>query len=187
MEHILNTLKQYVPLTRLAIEAFENVVTYISYPEKTILLQQGKYSRNLFFLKSGFARGFYSADGKEVTTWFAAENDILVSFHAFITQKPSYESIELLAPCTLVRISYDNLQNLYKTYEEFNTIGRLITEKYYIDLEERTRSLQLNSAKERYDILLKTQPDILQNAPLSQIASYLGMTQETLSRVRRKN
>ena len=125
-------------------------------------------------------------DGKEITTWFASENDAVTSMYSFITQKPSYETIEVLEDCILYEINYENVQLLLKKYPEFNLIGRLLTEKYYIKLEERTMSLQFQSATERYLKLLQ-QPQLLQKASLGMIASYLGISQETLSRIRKKN
>lgn len=151
-----------------------------------ILLQEGKTCRFLYFIKSGFVRGFYHHDGKEITSWFAYENDALTSMYSFISQKPSFETIEVLEDCILYEISYENVQFLFKKYPEFNLIGRLITEKYYIKLEERTMSLQFQSATERYLKILQEQPLLLQKASLGMLASYLGISQETLSRIRKK-
>jgi CRP/FNR family transcriptional regulator, anaerobic regulatory protein len=106
--------------------------------------------------------------------------------YSFVSQKPSFENIEILEPSVLYAISYDNLQKMYLEFPEFNLIGRLFTEKYYIELEERVMSLQFLTAKERYEKLLIQQPMLLQRVTLGQIASYLGITQETLSRIRGK-
>jgi cAMP-binding proteins - catabolite gene activator and regulatory subunit of cAMP-dependent protein kinases len=151
-----------------------------------LLLEQGKICRYLYFLEKGFARGFYYHDGKDITSWFAFENDIVTSMYSFIRQRPGIENIEILETSQLYCISYVHLQRLYKEYPEFNLIGRLITEKYYIQLESRLFSLQYLPAKERYKKLLEEKPQLLQRASLGHIASYLGISQETLSRIRAK-
>ncbi|TAH17541.1 MAG: Crp/Fnr family transcriptional regulator [Cytophagales bacterium] len=151
-----------------------------------LLLEEGRVCKYIYFLEKGFVRGFYYKDGKDVTTWFASENEFVTSMYSFVSQKPSIENIESLEESSLYAIHYDGLQEIYRTYPEFNLIGRILTEKYYIDLEERTLSLQFQTAKDRYTTLLAKEPYILQKASLGHIASYLGMSQETLSRIRAK-
>ena len=112
------------------------------------------------------------------------DGDIIVSVYSFFSRQPSFENIEILEDATLQSINWDQLQSLYKNYPEFNETGRLITENYYIKSEERVINLQTLTARQRYDQLLSTYPGILQKASLGQIASYLGIKQETLSRIR---
>lgn len=106
--------------------------------------------------------------------------------YSFISQKPSFEIIEVMENSILYCIDYEQLQNLYKTYPDLNRIGRLLSEKYYIELEERVLSLQFKTAEERYRHIVENKPALLQKASLGQISSYLGISQETLSRIRRK-
>jgi CRP-like cAMP-binding protein len=89
-----------------------------------------------------------------------------------------------LEDCELIQISHYDLQNLYKKFPETERIGRIITENYYLKLEERFLNIQFRTAKERYQNLLTKNPALLQRASLGQIATYLGMSQETLSRTR---
>lgn len=105
-------------------------------------------------------------------------------FYSFIVQKPSFEFVQALEDSDLLQMSYSALQNLYVTFPETERIGRIITENYYIKLEERILNLQFKTAKERYQKLLSSKPTLLLRAPLGQIASYLGISQETLSRIR---
>ena len=146
----------------------------------------GDVCQHIYFMKKGFARGFFNQDGKDITLWFAVENDIATSLYSIVTQKPSFENIEILENSILYAISHDNLQHLYHQYPEFNLIGRRFVEKYYVELMARTMSLQFQTAKERYQQLLTHQPQLLQRASLGYIASYLGISQETLSRIRAK-
>jgi CRP-like cAMP-binding protein len=95
--------------------------------------------------------------------------------------------VQALEETEVIEIPYSVLQHLYKIFPETERLGRIITENYYIKLEERFLSLQFKTAKERYQKLLNSKPSLIQRVSLGQIASYLGITQETLSRIRAEN
>jgi CRP-like cAMP-binding protein len=139
---------------------------------------------NIYFIEKGLVRGYYYDDGKEITHWFAQEQEFATSFYSFITSSPALENVEALEETEVIKISNAALQHLYKTFQETERLGRIITENYYIKLEERILNLQFKTAKERYQKLIITKPSLLQRVSLGQIASYLGITQETLSRIR---
>ena len=151
-----------------------------------MLITEGKICNELYLIKKGFLRGFHYHNGKEITAWFGFENDIATSTYSFVSQKPGFENIEAIENSILYVISYDDLNRIYQNHPEFNYVGRLLTEKYYVDLMERTLCLQFQSAKESYEQLVTRQPYILQRASLGHVASYLGISQETLSRIRTK-
>ena len=165
-------------------EEIKTISKKISISKGNSILNIGERSENLFFIEKGLLRGYYFDDGKEVTNWFAQETEFATCFYSFIADKPSFEIIQALEDCELIQIPYYRLQNLYKSFPETERIGRVITENYYIKLEERILSLQFKTAKERYQKLVSTKASLLQRASLGQIASYLGITQETLSRIR---
>ena len=154
--------------------------------KKEILISEGKICDQLFFIKKGFLRGFHYQNGKEITTWFGFENDFATSSYSFVSQKVGYETVEVIEDSILYTITYENLDSIYGRHPEFNYVGRLLTEKYYIDLMERALCLQFQTAKESYEQLVATHPHILKRASLGHIASYLGISQETLSRIRAK-
>ncbi len=156
----------------------------ISVSKGTKLVNHKERCRNLFFIEKGLIRGFYFEGGKEITNWFAREDEFATSFYSFITNEPSPETIETLEDCQLIQIVHSDLQNLYKKLPETERIGRIITENYYIKLEERFLNIQFRTARERYQNLLLKNATLLQRASLGQIATYLGMSQETLSRTR---
>ncbi len=148
------------------------------------LLSINERSDSLYFIEKGLVRGYYYDNGKEITNWFAQEMEFATCFYAFVANKPSFESIQALEDCTLIEISQKTLHHLYLSFPETERIGRIITENYYIKLEERVLNLQFKTAKERYQKLADKKQSLLQRASLGQIATYLGITQETLSRIR---
>ncbi len=184
MYFVTEILKQFATISEKAKIELAEMVIKRELPKGTLLLEEGKTCKYLNFLESGFARAFYYQDGKKITSWFAFENDIVASMYSFTTQKPSFENIEIIENSVFHSIYFEQLEKLYRKYPEFNLIGRLLIEKYFIELEERILSLQIQPAKERYQKILKNQPELLQRASLGHIASYLGISQETLSRIR---
>ena len=151
-----------------------------------IIISQDKVCDQLFFIKKGFLRGFNYHNGKEITSWFGFENDFATSTYSFVSRKPGFENIEVIENSILYGISYKDLNRIYRLHPEFNLAGRLLTEKYYVDLMERTLCLQFQTAKQSYEQLVATKPYILKRASLGHVASYLGISQETLSRIRAK-
>ncbi|WP_207492607.1 Crp/Fnr family transcriptional regulator [Aridibaculum aurantiacum] len=148
------------------------------------LVKEGKTCRHLYFLQHGALRGYYNIDGKDTTYWFAFENDFATSFHSFTTQQPAIENIQLLEGSVLWAISKDNLTKLLEQYHEIERLVRIVYEKYYLRLEERFVNAQFKTATERYQEMLLATPHIVERVPLGHIASYLGISQETLSRIR---
>lgn len=148
------------------------------------LVTEGQRCRHIYFLEQGALRGFYNLDGKEITHWFAFEKDFVTSFHSFSTQQPAVENIQLLEGSILWAISKDRLTGLLNQYHDIERLLRIAYEKYYIRLEDRYVNAQFKTATERYQTLLLQTPHIIERVPLGYIASYLGISQETLSRIR---
>lgn len=185
MQRLIATLEALTPLPPSLIAFLPEIVFSANHPKGTLLAEQGEPCRHIYFIEKGLLRGCYQHGSKDITTWFAREQDMVTSMSAFLTGQPAIENIEVLEDASVKGISYDHLQLLYQRFPEFNIVGRLLSEKYYIELETRTLSLQYHSARERYLKLLNEQPYILQKVALGQVASYLGMSQETLSRIRK--
>jgi CRP/FNR family transcriptional regulator, anaerobic regulatory protein len=186
LKNLIEKLEKYTAVSEQVKTELARLISKRELKKGTILINQGEICHHLFFLEKGFARGFFYQKGKDITAWFAVENDIATPLYSFVTRKPSFESIEILEDSIMYAISYENLQYIYHTYPEFNLTGRIFTEKYYVDLMARTMAFQIQSATERYKHLLTHQPQLLQRASLGHIASYLGISQETLSRIRTK-
>jgi CRP-like cAMP-binding protein len=186
MKSLFDHINQYCKLSDEALSALSSALTRKELPKGTFLISQGKVCNHVYFLEVGCVRGFYTLEEKEITYWFAFENTFVTSLYSFITRKPGAENIQLLEDSVLWSVGYNDLQKLYSTYAEIERLGRVIYERYYVMLEERFLSIHFKEARERYDILLKNNPHILQRVPLGYVASFLGITQETLSRIRSK-
>jgi CRP-like cAMP-binding protein len=186
LQQLFNKLEEFVSLNDDIKSKLESLVKVEQFEKDDFISKQGTVIKKMYFVESGLLRGFYYKGEKEVINWFCVEGEFASSMYSFVSQKPSYENIQALEKTTLISISYQDLQQLYKTYPEFDKIGRLLTEQYYVELEERLISLQFMSAKERYEFLLQNEKYLLQRVSLGYLASYLGITQETLSRIRAK-
>lgn len=166
--------------------ALQHSFEKIALPKNKYLVSQGDICRHLYFLEQGAVRGFYNLDGKEITHWFGFENDFVTSFHSFITHEAAVENIQLMEGSILWRIAKETLTELCNSHHEIERLLRIAYEKYYIRLEERFVNAQFKTASERYENLMQQTPHIIERVPLGCVASYLGISQETLSRIRSK-
>ncbi|MFT3748481.1 MAG: Crp/Fnr family transcriptional regulator [Agriterribacter sp.] len=184
MQQLLTHLHGFYKLSEEAQEALQNCFEETALSKGSLLIKEGSICRHLYFLQKGALRGFYNLEGKEITHWFGFENDFVTSFHSFITGEPAVENLQLLEGSILYGISKENLTGLYNQYHEIERLVRIVYEKYYIRLEERYVNAQFKTATERYEALLANTPHVIERVPLGYISSYLGISQETLSRIR---
>ncbi|WP_316809197.1 Crp/Fnr family transcriptional regulator [Pedobacter agri] len=185
---LLETLGFIVPLPAPFQQRVNQEVIVEKFQRKHVLLKPGDTSRRLYFIRSGFLRAFFiDEQGKERTTWFMGKGDLMISVYSFFTQKPAHEYIEVLQDCKLQSLSWNELNAYYADFREGNLLGRIVTQKYYILSEERAIFLRTQTPESRYRQLLEQHPGIEQQTTITNIASYLGITRETLSRLRSKN
>jgi CRP-like cAMP-binding protein len=156
-----------------------------TYKSGQLLLSPGETARRIYYIKKGFLRA-YTIDekGRQCTSWFMGQRDVMISVYSFFTQRPAEEYIEVLQDSVLQSITYMQLNSFYADFKEGNQVGRVLTEKYYILSEERAIHMRTRTAEERFAILLSQHPDIEQLTTTANIASYLGLTRETFSRMR---
>lgn len=155
------------------------------YPKHHILIEAGTLSDFVYFLERGAVRNFhYDPEGRDVTTWFDFDESIIADTHRYVLGRQNIESIQVLEASTIYAIRHDELQALYARHHDICNFGRLMAEFFCLQLTERVASLQLKSAIERYEYLLTVEPRLFQRIPLIHIASFLGITRETLSRLR---
>lgn len=154
------------------------------FPKGHLLIQADKIETSIYFLKKGIARAYILQDGKEVTFWFGKEGDLIFSMKNYIENKHGYEMIELLENSELYQIKTIALQTLYQNDIHIANWGRKLAEQELIKTEERLISRQFRTASERYVTLMQKSPELLQRVQLGHIASFLGITQVSLSRIR---
>lgn len=186
MNTLIKKLKEY---GNLPLEIEQELSSYVKCHTKQkgdFFLKQGQIVSSLFVIETGLVRSYYIKDDREINSWFGFENIILGSAFPLFYDKPSYENIQFLENSTYYYITSKDLNEFYKKSQEMNTIGRKMAEEYCVILEDRISSLQTENAEQRYKLLLKFQPDATRRISLGHIASYLGITQETLSRIRKK-
>ncbi len=186
MDKLLQNIKDKIKIATELENAIEAAFTYEAIAKNTLLLREGQYCRKLYFLSKGTVRTYYFHKDKDTTSWFYRENQFLSSWYSFYTQEASYENIEAVEDCEVYWITYDNYQKLFIDYPKFERFGRLLAEEQSAFIDAFSKGYMFMSAKERYDSLLAVFPDISLRVNLGHIASFLGISQETLSRIRSK-
>ena len=151
------------------------------------LLKEGKISDDYTFLEAGYIRAFtYDTEGNEVTTNIYSNNSIVFEPASFIKRKPTTENFQTLTDCTTWTLKYDTFQMLFHSIPQFREFAREVLVNVFITFKERTLAMINLTAEQRYINLLKTRPDIFQNVSLKYLASYLGITDTSLSRIRKE-
>jgi CRP-like cAMP-binding protein len=150
------------------------------------LVRSGEICRQVSFINKGLVRMFYRVNGKEICTAFMAENEYTSQYDSFLTQQASAGDIDVLEDCECVNLSYNDLQVLYETSPSFEKAGRKIAEMLFIMVAGQTDSLLTQTPEQRYSSLLQHQPYIIQRVPQYMVASFIGITPEHLSRLRKK-
>lgn len=158
---------------------------YEKFDAKTDLSSFGKISNRLFFIIEGLARVYYLKDGKEITTYLSCDDGFIASYSSFINQTSSFENIECIEDCEVLSITHEKMQYLYSEIPNWERVGRILAEQNYLCMADRVLKLQMIPAKEKYLTFLESAPaKIIQRTPLIYIASFLGITPESLSRIR---
>ncbi len=145
----------------------------------------GQFAGGIAFVKEGILRSFFQIEEKETTTFFQIPGSIAVALKSFVRQEKSSENIQALTDAVLMVISRDDLYYLYNENWKWQQVGRVLIEDYYIHQEQRMTTLQSLTAQERYAQFFASYPRIFQHVPLQYVASYLGVSPETLSRIRK--
>ena len=172
------------PLSEALRDHLEDIVKEKKLTRRDYLLKAGQVCGNIYFVEKGLLRSYYVSEGREISSGFMKEGDICISAASFFTQKHSRENIQALEDSVVSSISYEELQRIYRDYKEFDKIGRILTEKCYLLAVERMEGMWMQKSDARYRWLAKHFPDLLQRIPAKYLASYLGMTEVTLSAIK---
>lgn len=165
---------------------FSSKLSLEEFPKKHIVLRTGQVENYLSFVETGIVRYFIPKLENDITFTFAFDNSFISGYDSFITRNPSIYQIETLTKTTLWRLTFDDLQAVYKETKIGNLIGRKASEDLYLKKSKRELSLLNETAEQRYLNLFTEQPHLIQNIPLKYIASYIGVTPQALSRIRKR-
>ena len=153
-------------------------------PKGKLVVSAGEKVDQAHFIVRGCCCNYSKKRDKLITHWFGFENSFVTDFYSFTTGKPSGGYIQLVEDSVLLSIRYNNLLKLYNNYHDWERLGRLIFEDFGRRTLNMITQFQTLGAKQRYTMLLRNDPRIVQRIPLGYISSYLGISQETLSRIR---
>lgn len=177
-------LDRFYPLPDNSKSLIKHCIEEVAYPKGHLLFRAGKIETNIYFLKKGIVRAYSDAGGNEVTFWFGKEGDTVISMKNYVAGERGYENIELLEDCELYKVKTSDLQKLFLEDIHIANWGRKFAEYELIIAEEKLIARQFRTASERYKTLLHESPDLIQRVQLGHIASFLGITQVSLSRIR---
>ena len=183
---ISNISNNIYPLPTACQEEFIFKSKLIFVPKKEIIVRQDQFSDKIFFVAQGVVRAYYLKGANDITDWFAFDNEFICSIQSFFENVASPHFIEVLEDSWLLEISRSDIAYLSEKYRAFERLGNLIVTQTMLRLQKRIVALQFETAQQKYLNLLTEKPDIELKVPLMHIASYLGITLETLSRIRRR-
>lgn len=186
MEDFKKYLQEFPHFSESAFEIALPYLKEINIESGQYFLEQGKICKRIAFIKQGLFRTFYLNEGKEITTCFCKEKTLMCSYQSFITQRPSDLAIQALESSSIIVFSKEDFQNLYSKHLFWQHVGRTASENEFVTAVCYTRFLNDLSAKERYLQVMETDNDLLLRVPQMYLASYLQITPETLSRIRRQ-
>jgi CRP-like cAMP-binding protein len=184
LEQLFQHFKKFNSLSKEAQKAIADISSMVSIKKNQDLQPIGKTCQTVYFINKGSARIYYTKDGIDITENFFFENSIIARVESLLTGNPSRKAIQVLEDAEIVSIKANELFKLYDTFPEIERLFRKIFEAAYVDTINRIEGIQFHSAEARYNALLQQAPDVLKRVPLKHVASYLGITQVSLSRIR---
>ena len=186
MEEIKKFIDHIHPMNTADWDFFSSKLQQQTLKKNTALIKIGEVEDYLSFISEGIVRYYIPQEESDLTFGFLFENEFVTAYDSFITRTPSPYQIETLTQTTLWRISYEDLQEVYQKTESGNIIGRRMAENMFLIKSKREIALLSKTAEERYLDLFRERPNLLKQIPLKYIASYIGVTPQALSRIRKR-
>ncbi len=188
MQQIKNYLDQIATISDSDWAFFTSKLQRRIIPKKTVFLKLNDIENHISFIESGTIRLYIPKEDpdKEITFGFSFKNQFISAYDSFLTQKPSAYELQTLTTTTILSITYNDLQAVYKTTQIGNLIGRLTAERLFLLKSKREYNLLNHTAEQRYLKLFKERPGLLKVIPLKYISSYIGVTPQALSRIRKR-
>lgn len=186
-ELLINFIQNNLPTSRKTLDEIAAHFEEKTFTKNDYFLKESQISNDYLFLADGFMRAFtFDIDGNEVTTYFYPKNRVVFEASSFFMRTASTENIQAVTDCKGFTITFEKLNMLFHSIPEFREFGRAMLVKEFAVYKQRTLAMINKSAEERYANLINTNNEIFQNAQLKHIASFLGMTDTSLSRIRKE-
>ncbi|KAA5825707.1 Crp/Fnr family transcriptional regulator [Algibacter amylolyticus] len=186
MQNLINYIQPRISLTKKDIELIKKHIVIEEVPAQTILLNAGKVERHIYFIDSGIVKGYQNIDGKIVVQHLVSEHDFFTSLDSFMTETPSFDYYETITDCRLVKISKPDFDILQKETKFWAVFVKEVTNEHLSCKLERVKDFQILTAKERYLKFVNQYPKLALNVSVDNIASFLGMEPQSLSRIRKQ-
>jgi len=185
-EHFTAYIRHFVQPSDPQLDAFLSVLQVKQFAKNEILVRAGEVCNNVWFVHKGILRHYLATEETEGTVWFSFPTYLVTEVYSLIQQAPAVHNIIAVTDCELLSITHDELQYFYDTEKVWERFGRLTTAQYLFMVMERSNNLLFKSGKEKYNAFVTAHPEALQHIPLHQIADFIGVKFETLSRIRGK-
>lgn len=186
-DSLVQFIQQVLPMSPAKVGVIAEKFKPLKIEKNNYLLKTGKVCSESHFIEKGIVRSYiYDVKGNEVTIAFYSQNSFASDLLSFFKRSPTKENIQAVTDCETWYITYEDMQESFHTMPEFRDYGRLNLVDQYSKLKERMLSMLQETAEQRYEALISSSPEIFQNVPLKYIASYLGVTDTSLSRIRKE-
>jgi len=183
---VVTILNYFHPVSDGIVKFLKEHAYSVFFSKGELLLEEGQVCEHIYFVRKGVVRGFIREGKKDITTWITAEGEMVSSILSFERKGSSIENMQAIEDSEMLALTLVDLEKLYEQFPEFNIVSRKLLQQYYSDAEGRAFIARLTNAETRYKQFLTRYSHFANRIPLTYIASFLGMTLETLSRVRRK-
>jgi len=183
---VVTILNYFHPVSDGIVKFLKEHAYLVFFSKGELLLEEGQVCEHIYFVRKGVVRGFIREGKKDITTWITAEGEMVSSILSFERKGSSIENMQAIEDSEMLALTLVDLEKLYEQFPEFNIVSRKLLQQYYSDAEGRAFIARLTNAETRYKQFLTRYSHFANRIPLTYIASFLGMTLETLSRVRRK-
>lgn len=184
--HFLTTIFNQQNFNPTQLDTIISQYQRVEFNKNDFFIEEGTTANFYYFIETGFARSYVmDLEGNDISTKFFSTSDIVIDWHSYFLKTKCRETIQAITHCIAWKITFDNFMKLF-SIEAFREVGRTRLVSNYFELKNHSISIIADPAKDRYLNLIKSKPSIVQNVPLKQIATYLGITDTSLSRIRKE-
>lgn len=184
MQKLIDYIEQFIKLDSEAIQELKNLAEIETYKKNQYILEHGQRCNKIWFLKRGMVRKFHLCDGKETTTWIHTENETFTSLQSYAQNNPSDEFLQACEDTEVIGITKANSEKLAK-FPQIMAFSNALMEREFVNIDKHTKAMNQRDAKGKYEYLREIAPEIIKRAKIGHIASIIGVSRETLSRIRK--